>query len=235
MEEWSEHRLEEEDWDEYDWEHFLRQADIRMAKYEELFETLQHHPQRDRLIAREMGWDRVLGDCEAEEQECSSCSEQEECEIYEVSQLWAATVSATEALDPCEEAGYTCGDLQGIAAYRKGHAFSMEVDSYFNHVFDGESAIDEDVLQAVSLSSMVPAKIAGGHGMGYERDALCGNIAYCKRALKCLARCVDALESVRAKALADARSVDVLVARAEDVGRAVEARIDELRSQVWWA
>lgn len=235
MEEWTERSLEEEDWDEYDWEHFLRQADIRMAKYEELFETLQHHPQRDRLIAREMGWDRVLGDCEAEGQECESCTERDECEIYEVSQLWAATVSATEEPDPCDELEYTCGDLQEIFAYRKGHAFSLEVDCYFNHVFEGEDEIDEDALQAVSLSSMVPAKIAGGHGMGYERDALCGNIAYCKRALKCLARCVNALESVRAKAIADIGSVDALVASAADVGKAVEARIDELRSQVWWA
>lgn len=234
MEKWSEDRLEEEDWDEEDWEHFLRQYDTRMAKYQELFETLEDHPQRDRLIAREMGWHRVLGECECDQEDCRECSKQQQCEIFKVSQLWADAISSTEAEKAPGEFEHDLDDLHEITAYRKGHRFSLEVDSCFNRVFETEAEPDEDVLQAISFSSLVPAKIAGGHGMGYERDSLCGNIAYCKRALKCLDRCVSALMSIRTKDFAAPKQVDALVSQAGEVGREVNARIEELRRQVWW-
>ena len=36
---------EDDDWDEEDWERFLQKADVRTAKYMELFETLHNHPE----------------------------------------------------------------------------------------------------------------------------------------------------------------------------------------------
>ena len=44
----------DDDWDEEDWERFLQKADVRNAKYMELFETLHNHPDCDDLIAKEM-------------------------------------------------------------------------------------------------------------------------------------------------------------------------------------
>lgn len=235
VEQWSEDRLEEEDWDEDDWERFLRQYDTRMAKYQELFETLEHHPQRDRLIAKEMGWDRVLGECDNHSQDCSTCAKQQDCEIFHVSKLWADAISAAGAGRAAGEVEHDTGDLREITAYREGHAFALEVDSCFNRVFEAAAEPDEEVLEALSLSSLVPAKIAGGHGMGYERDSLCGNIAYCKRALKCLGQCVEALMSIRSRNLAATHQLDALVGRAWEVEKEVKARIDDLRSHVWWA
>src|SRR3954454_19651330 len=49
-------------WDEYDWERFLQQQDQRTEKYMELLEKYIDDPQRDEIIAREMGWTQVLGD-----------------------------------------------------------------------------------------------------------------------------------------------------------------------------
>src|SRR5438270_11128778 len=49
-------------WDEYDWERFLRQQDQRTEKYMELLEKYIDDPQRDEIIAREMGWKQSLGD-----------------------------------------------------------------------------------------------------------------------------------------------------------------------------
>src|SRR2546423_11140857 len=49
-------------WDEYDWERFLRQQDQRTEKYMELLEKYIDDPQRDEIIAREMGWTQSLGD-----------------------------------------------------------------------------------------------------------------------------------------------------------------------------
>ena len=47
-------------WDEYDWERFLQQQEQRTERYMELLEKYIDHPQRDELIAREMGWTHLL-------------------------------------------------------------------------------------------------------------------------------------------------------------------------------
>ena len=93
---------------------------------------------------------------------------------------------------------------------------------------------DEDVLEAISASSVIPAKIAGGHGMGYEKDTLCGNIANCKRSLKNARKCIYMLEIVRAKATCPDSDINVLISDAINVEREVVKRIEYLRSRIWW-
>ena len=47
-------------WDEYEWERFLQQQDYKTEKYMELLEKYLDHPQRDQIIAQEMGWTQLL-------------------------------------------------------------------------------------------------------------------------------------------------------------------------------
>ena len=47
-------------WDEYEWERFLQQQDHKTEKYMELLEKYLDHPERDQIIAREMGWTQLL-------------------------------------------------------------------------------------------------------------------------------------------------------------------------------
>src|SRR6201999_922600 len=47
-------------WDEYDWERFLQQQDRKTEKYMELLERYIDDPDRDQIIAREMGWNHLL-------------------------------------------------------------------------------------------------------------------------------------------------------------------------------
>src|ERR1700710_177265 len=47
-------------WDEYDWERFLQQQDRKTEKYMELLERFVDDPNRDQIIAREMGWNHLL-------------------------------------------------------------------------------------------------------------------------------------------------------------------------------
>ena len=51
---------EERAWDEYDWERFLQQQDRKTEKYMELLEKYLDNPNRDQIIAREMGWHHLL-------------------------------------------------------------------------------------------------------------------------------------------------------------------------------
>ena len=45
----------EEAWDEYVWERFLQEQDRNTEKYFKLLETYMDHPNRDEIIAEEMG------------------------------------------------------------------------------------------------------------------------------------------------------------------------------------
>src|SRR4051794_5944622 len=47
-------------WDEHDWERFLQQQDRKTEKYMELLERFIDDPNRDQIIAREMGWHHLL-------------------------------------------------------------------------------------------------------------------------------------------------------------------------------
>ncbi len=49
-------------WDEYDWERFLQQQDQKTEKYMDLLEKYLDDPQRDEIIAREMGWSGLAGE-----------------------------------------------------------------------------------------------------------------------------------------------------------------------------
>src|SRR5438552_15466047 len=55
-------REPERAWDEYDWERFLQQQDQKTEKYMGLLEKYVDDPQRDEIIAREMGWSQLRDD-----------------------------------------------------------------------------------------------------------------------------------------------------------------------------
>ncbi|MBT3878389.1 MAG: hypothetical protein HOI47_33040 [Candidatus Scalindua sp.] len=218
---------EDDDWDEEDWERFLQKADVRTAKYLELFETLHNHPDCDTLIAKEMGWIHKYEGCVYNDNEsCDSCEKRGECRIYEINQIFDNSTEYEETIEGEVE------DVKNIVAYKKSYEFYIKLSKYFKNR-EGVGT-DEDILDAISASSIIPAKIAGGHGMGYERDMLCGNIANCKRSLKNAKICVYMLEIVRAKSTFPERDINILISEAIKVEREVFKWIEYLRSRIWW-
>ena len=59
----------EKAWDEYDWERFLQQQDSKTERYMELFEKHIDDPNRDQIIAQEMGWTHLLDQSSEEVEE----------------------------------------------------------------------------------------------------------------------------------------------------------------------
>jgi len=217
---------EDDDWDEEDWERFLQKADVRTAKYMELFETLHNHPDCDNLIAKEMGWTHKYEECDYKNKSCSNCGERNECHIYEIDQIFDNSIEYNETIENDVE------DVKNISAYKKSYELYIKLSKYFKNRKGMDT--DEDVLEAISASSMIPAKIAGGHGMGYEKDTLCGNIANCKRSLKNAKICVYSLEIVRAKSIFPDSDITILISDAIKVEREVLKWIEYLRSRIWW-
>jgi hypothetical protein len=95
-------------------------------------------------------------------------------------------------------------------------------------------AADDDGRAATQAAVGIPARIAGGHGIGYERDSLCGNIACCKRALGCLNESLDALLALRKRGALRPLEADELLRRGRSLGEWITQRIEDLRLRVWW-
>jgi hypothetical protein len=152
-------------WDEYQWERFLQQQDRKTEQYFQLFEKYQDHPERDEIIAREMGWNH--SDDEDDEEEDSDW-------------LDLAEEESEEASDD-EEDDEEFDELQQSEVYMQSMELNRRV---FTMVEERDALKDHPV--AVELATRVAicgAKLAA---------ALCGDdfsevgmtIAYLKRSLK---------------------------------------------------
>lgn len=155
-------------WDEYDWERFLQQQDRKTEKYMELLERFIDDPNRDQIIAREMGWNHLLN---------------------KEGQEWADHVDSQFS-----EEGLT--DEKPETSKADDQAFSFEVHPLYQSAFTLAAWIDqmfeecnikvENHPAAVNLSaqsSMVSAKLAAALSDD-DIDELGMTIAYLKRALR---------------------------------------------------
>lgn len=217
-----------DEWDEQQWERFLQRADARAAKFQELLETLVDHPEGDRIIAEEMGWNLKSLSC-AEEGACLQCDRRADCEAYEMMLLAGDSARAEE--DPDVDSLTDCFDeLENVPAYTLSRGFAEELCAFLRSRAAARIH-DEDVRAALLCAMTAPAQIAGGHGIGYDGDAINGNIANCKRARRNLAACSEALQQLDLRGLADAADIARLRARAQEVDRAIGQWIDSLRER----
>ena len=195
------------DWDEDDWEYYLSRQDVLNAKYDELYETLHDHPDRDELIAQEMDWnlpEDIFGEYACEDDE------------------------SDEESDRFDE------ELAEIPAFLMAQDYALELERQVTARLRERVCGDEDAGPAAQAARRIVAALAGGHGIGYERDALCGNIACCKRALAVLEESLEGVHGLRRRGTLPPADADRLTQRAEELGRAIAQRIDDLRLRVWW-
>jgi hypothetical protein len=215
-------------WTEEQWEQLFKESDARSAKFGELLETLHGDPNRDEIIAHEMGWD--LRDREPSENEVPFDEEDEEFEAAELDGLDSED-DFLEFTRRKEES------LEAIPAYSRGYKWGALVRLTLQpHFDDGDDELEPDdpLVEAYSHSLIVAAKVAGGHGMGYDDEVLCGNIVCCKRALQAAERSLQALEELQEQGTLPSESIQPLLVEGREVRHLVEQHIAELRSRVWW-
>jgi len=161
-------------WDEYDWERFLQQQDQKTEKYMQLLETYLDDPQRDEIIAREMGWTQLLD-----------------------AKDWSAEVDAL--LDEDDEFGMDKAARSGEtfeehSLYRAAFALTIWIDQLFD-----QSASLQNEPTAVRLathSALASAKLAAALS-GDNIDEIGMTIAYLKRALKAITISMDGAAQLR--------------------------------------
>ncbi len=99
------------------------------------------------------------------------------------------------------------------------------------HVFDLEKLPGNAELLYLSAGK-VGANLAGGHGLGYDDEFICGNIVKCRWALSDCEFCREMLEQLHQKT-GDRIYAD-LTAESSRLADLVRDRIARLRKRVWW-
>jgi hypothetical protein len=218
----------EAEWDEHDYEKFMKECDARTDKYMELQEKYGDSPEAEEKIAREMGWLRELTGEEAE-------AEQQRIE---------------EMNRACEEAADE--PLPEPDPHREGIDWIRTADGDFRHPLQhrcSESAIkiwrecdelgldkceDQDLEQFIFEFQTTGAKLAGAlngiaRGQGFRDGAF--TVAYLKRALDHLHQAQAGLEAVAPKKLLPAKTV--VEARKElfEIREGILKLMDEFRGR----
>lgn len=98
-------------------------------------------------------------------------------------------------------------------------------------VFDLEKLPGNAELLYLSAGK-VGANLAGGHGLGYDEDSICGNIVKCRWALSDCEFCREMLEQLHQHT--PAPKYAELIEESRRLAESVRDRIARLRKRVWW-
>ena len=199
---------EERVWDEYDWERFLQQQDRKTEKYMELLEKYIDDPNRDQIIAREMGWHHLLDDNgkdwsadldtlfsqrsgeniskdEDEDEEDDLAADDEDDDLEEEEEF-----DDEDEEDPDEEEEEEPEDRYSRhPLYQAASALAVHVDRFFN---DNETAAQHPaVARLTTNATLANVKLAAALSDD-DVDELGMTIAYLKRALKAITNALEA-------------------------------------------
>jgi hypothetical protein len=165
-------------WDEYQWERFLQQQEGKAEKYMRLLEEYLDDPQRDEIIAREMGWAQLLD-----------------------ARDWGAELDAPPAGEDAEEndagvdqASRSAELFEEDDLYRAAFALTIWID----HLFDRNASLPNEpaAVRLATQAAVANAKLAAA----LSSDCLIEigmTIAYLKRALKAITVSMDAAAQLR--------------------------------------
>ncbi|MBA3544011.1 MAG: hypothetical protein H0T83_06190 [Chthoniobacterales bacterium] len=163
-------------WDEYEWERFLQQQDQKTEKYMELLEKYIDDPQRDEIVAREMGWCHLTEETgnDWEEEAESFLDENEEADEAE---------SDLSQINSCAES------FEEHVLYRAAFALTIWIDQ----LFDSNPALQNDpaAVKLATHTALAAAKLAAALS-DEEAEELGMTIAYLKRSLKAVTVALDA-------------------------------------------
>jgi hypothetical protein len=167
----------EQAWDEYDWERFLQQQDQKTEKYMELLEKYLDDPQRDEIIAREMGWSQVTSEKDWSDEVDALMKEswrehdEDESSPDEEQKNWAALTFEDHEL------------------YRAAFALTVWIDKLFDQ--DASLQNEPSAVKLATHAALASAKLAAALSDD-DADEIGMTIAYLKRALKAITVSMEA-------------------------------------------
>ncbi len=217
----------EADWDEHDYEKFMKECDARTDKYMELQEKYGDSDEAEAKIAREMGWVR--------EGEDEGDDENERMSVEEMNRICeeAANEPPPEP-DPHREGidwiRTGAGDLQHPLQHR---CFESAM-ALWHECEDLGVLEEEDYAQFVAEFQITGAKLAGAlNGLAHGRDSREGAfvVACLKRALDHLHKAQAGLEKVAPKRQFPEKSVEFYRKELFEIREGILRLMEEFRGR----
>lgn len=202
-------------WDEYEWERFLQQQDHKTEKYMELLEKYLDHPQRDQIIAREMGWTQLLnGDEWTDDVDALIADEASSVDD-------ATALTAESGNNPAES-------FENHSLYRAAFALTVWIDQ----LFDENSALQSEpsAVKLATHSALASAKLAAALSDD-DVDEIGMTIAYLKRALKAITMSMEAAGQMLNERLISPRQHGALMQRLFQVRDGIISLMGEYRGE----
>lgn len=197
-------------WDEYDWERFLQQQDSKTDRYMELLEKYLDDPNRDQIIAREMGWSHMLD---------------------EDAQNWAEQVESSFDENELEEAEEEADQENGFEMhplYQASFGLTIWIDQLFDDL--GESQNLPAAVKLATQSAIASAKLAAALSDD-DADEIGMTIAYLKRALKAITNALDACAQLRKDRILDRERQTALTQRLFQIRDGIVTLMGEFRAE----
>src|SRR5438270_9836476 len=195
-------------WNEYEWERFLQQQDRKTEKYMDLLEKYLDHPERDQIIAREMGWAQL-----AEAEHWQDDGDLAEDDTF---------------ADPAEDSATSPEKFQENGLYRA--AFNLTI--WIDQLFDNNAALQNEpaAVKLATHAALASAKLAAALSDD-DVDELGMTIAYLKRALKAITVSLDSAAKLLSQKLIAARQYSVLQQRLFQVRDGIITLMGEYRGE----
>ena len=194
-------------WDEYDWERFLQQQDSKTERYMELFEKYIDDPNRDQIIAQEMGWTHLL------DQPTEDIEEIEFESDFEVEE---------EGEEETQEV------FESHPLYQNAFSLTVWIDQLFDEVPSvASSPLGVKLASHVAVASAKLAAALSDH----ETEEIGMTIAYLKRALRAISTAVEAATQMSHDGSLKTRQFEELYARLFQVRDSIIVMMGDLRAE----
>jgi hypothetical protein len=248
---------EDKEWDEFDYEHLMRESDARTDKYLELLDKYRDHPDRERIVAQEMGWTRLdkaleedgrslqqeasLGDSDTEGSgapaDGAASNEDDWLDVDEINDICAEAAEHPPQPDPATEGRDWIRTEDGEVTHPLSlRAFNGSMELWHKcKELTLRKGDDPDLTTLLNEYQIAGAKLAGAlDSLAYGRESREGAfiVAYLKRALAHLHAAQSALERVAPKQLLPANTLASTRAELFSVREEILRLMREFRGQI---
>jgi hypothetical protein len=171
----------------------------------------------------------------------SSCAKwdeiQDSVDLDDAGGLGEALAPASDDTDDSAASELLDESLRAIPAYALTLQAAEDIEDILADLVE-DGGLDENEADLIESTlehvQQIAARIATGHAMGYDDDVLCANIVCNLAAKRFCKRSIESLQALRDSNVLSADEAGAAIVEIAVVESAIDERIDELRSRVWW-
>lgn len=213
-----EFRQEDDSWDEFKWEEYLKKQDEEAARLSRFVDEHKDDPDLESLIAHELGLpEEELG----EEEDEAEYDDPDEGEGWKA----ATGYSAGEPAEVPED------EFRSDPLYRKAFDFAIDAVDWLQRMPD-TLRDDSEIQEAFSQALLPAAKIANAFDDGNDDpDMLAYRVANYKRGLACANRSLELMARIRERGILDDTHLMALENLGTEVRNDLAIRVLEIRNK----